>query len=28
MTDAGDLVKNGVEALNQGILFGFPNVLL
>jgi len=28
MADAKDLVKDGVEALNQGILFGFPNVLL
>jgi hypothetical protein len=28
MADADDLVKDGVEALNHGILFGFPDVLL
>jgi hypothetical protein len=28
MADAGELVKDGVEALNHGILFGFPDVLL
>jgi len=28
MADAGELVKDGVEALNHGILFGLPDVLL